>query len=284
MKKKEIEIFRRHIWNFYWKEGRHKLPWRKTRNSYKILVSEIMLQQTQVARVLLKYPEFLKVFPNILSLAKASFADVLRVWQGMGYNRRALALHTLAKEIVKKHKGKIPRGRRELEALPGIGPYTAGAIRVFAFNKPEIFIETNIRRVFIHHFFQLGRFVSKSKLLGNETSKLVSDKEILPLVKTALDTGNPREWYYALMDYGAHLPKITRKNSNTQSKHYVKQGIFRGSLRELRGKIIRALGEGPKTLLMLKRICDKDARTEKALSSLAKDNLIIYEKRKYKIA
>lgn len=232
-----------------------------------------MLQQTQVGRVIEKYGEFLQAFPNVETLANASLTEVLRVWQGMGYNRRALALHTLAKEIVKKYKGKIPHTRVELEALPCIGQYAAGAIRSFAFNEPEVFIETNIRRVFIHHFFQLG----------GSTSKLVSDKEILPLVEATLDTGNPREWYYALMDYGVHLPKIVKINPNKQSKHYVKQGVFKGSLRELRGKIIRILGGKSITLIMIKRECGNDPRTREALNALIKDKLISYEKRKYQI-
>lgn len=270
MRRKEIEVFQKNIWNFYQKEGRHNLPWRKTKNPYKILVSEVMLQQTQVPRVLLKYSEFLKTFPNIETLANTSLAEILHVWRGMGYNRRALSLHTLAKEVVKKHKGKIPRTRAELEALLGIGPYTAGAICTFAFNEPEIFIETNIRRVFIHHFFK--------------DREGVNDKEILPLVKATLDMGNPRAWYYALMDYGAHLPKVIHKNPNMQSKHYMRQSVFKGSLRELRGKIIRTLSKKSTTFIMLKRGCGNDSRTRAALDALMKDKLIRYEKRKYKIA
>ena len=238
----QIKSFRTLVWNFYRKEGRHNLPWRKTKTPYKILVSEIMLQQTQVARVLEKYPKFLKKFPTITALANAPLTEVLTIWQGMGYNRRALALHRLAKEIVTAHKGKIPHTRNELEALPGIGPYTAGAIRAFAFNEPEVFIETNIRRVFIHHFF--------SHQLGNETSKLVGDKEILPFVEKTLDTKNPREWYFALMDYGAHLPKII-KNPNTKSAHYLKQKKFEGSHRQLRGRALKYLHTAGKCTLAL---------------------------------
>lgn len=270
----EIQAFQAQIWAFYGHSGRHNLPWRKTKNPYKILVSEVMLQQTQVSRVLEKYPQFLKKFPTVDTLAKASLSEVLKVWQGMGYNRRALALKRMAEQILNVHKGKIPRSRSELESLPGVGPYTAGAVRAFAFNEAEVFIETNIRRIFIHHFFQLG----------NETSKLVSDKEISPLVEATLDTKNPREWYYALMDYGAHLPKVARKNSNTQSKHYTKQSKFTGSLRELRGKIIRALGSNPESLVALKKVCDDDPRTKEALEALTKDKLIKYEKRKYQLA
>ena len=269
----QIQTFQAQIWAFYGHSGRHNLPWRKTKNPYKILVSEIMLQQTQVVRVLEKYAEFLKAFPTVKILAETPLSQVLKVWQGMGYNRRALALKRMAGKIVTGHKGKIPRERHLLEALPGVGPYTAGAVCAFAFNEPEVFIETNIRRVFIYHFFQLGRRVSK----------LMSDKEILPLVQTTLDTNNPREWYYALMDYGAQLPKITKTNHNKQSKHYTKQSTFKGSLRELRGKIIRALGDEPKVVLSIEKMCDHDPRTREALEALIKDGFIKYEKRKYQL-
>lgn len=266
----QIRTFQAQIWAFYERSGRQGLPWRKTKNPYKILVSEVMLQQTQVSRVLEKYPVFLKAFPTVRSLAEAPLSDVLRAWQGMGYNRRALALKRAAEKIVTELKGKIPRERHELEALPGIGSYTASAVRAFAFNEPEVFIETNIRRIFIHHFFN--------------NKKEVADKEILPSVEATLDPKNPREWYYALMDYGAHLPKIAQKNPNTQSKHYVKQSTFKGSLRELRGKIIRAMDEKTTTLALLKRVCENDPRTKEALDALIKDKLVIYEKKRYRLA
>lgn len=281
----QVKAFQAQIWAFYDVSGRHNLPWRKTKNPYKIMVSEVMLQQTQVSRVLEKYPEFLKAFPDIKTLAKAPLSEVLKVWQGMGYNRRGLALKRMAEKVVTEYKGKIPHERHELESLPGVGPYTAGAVRAFAFSEPEIFIETNIRRIFIHHFFSLGCPVPKlGTPLGNRTPKLVSDKEIMPLVEATLDTKNPREWYWALMDYGSHLPKVTKTNSNTQSKHYVRQSTFKGSIRELRGKILRELGKGPKTLITLKRLCDNDTRTKEALDALTKDGLIKYEKRKYQLA
>ncbi|MBI3634407.1 MAG: A/G-specific adenine glycosylase [Candidatus Yonathbacteria bacterium] len=290
MQRKDIAVFQKKIWVFYKKEGRHNLPWRKTKDSYKILISEVMLQQTQVGRVLEEYPQFLKVFPNIEALADASFADILKTWQGMGYNRRALALHRLAKEIVEKYGGKVPHTRAELETLPGIGPYTAGAILAFAFNKPEIFIETNIRRVFIHHFFprpalsKIPKGGARGYQPGGSTSKLVRDREILSLVEQTLDTKNPREWYWALIDYGAQLPKIEKINPNKRSKHYTKQSSFKGSLRELRGKIIRTLSKQPATFLALKSVSDNDPRTKEALDALIKDKLIKYEKRKYQIA
>lgn len=266
----QIKAFQAQIWAFYAHSGRHNLPWRKTKNPYKILVSEVMLQQTQVSRVVEKYQEFLKKFPSTETLANAPLSEVLSVWQGMGYNRRALALKKMAEKITGEYKGKIPKARAILESLPGVGPYTAGAVRAFAFNEPEVFIETNIRRIFIHHFFK--------------DKEGISDKEILSLVEMTLDTKNPREWYYALMDYGAHLPKVAKKNSNTQSKHYTKQSTFKGSLRELRGRIIRELGASSKTLVALTKVCDGDTRTKEALDALAKDKLIKYENRKYQLA
>ncbi len=201
------------------------MPWRDTRNYYQILVSEIMLQQTQVSTVLKKYPGFIKQFPNFRTLARAPQSAVLREWQGLGYNRRAIALKKIAIAVVKTD-GKLPRSIEDLDALPGIGHATASSIAVFAFNVPTVFIETNIRRVFIHHFFK--------------NRKKVADSELLPLIEQVLDPKNPREWYFALMDYGAWLGKTT-VNPNRRSRHYVKQKPFTGSRRELRGKMLRLL-------------------------------------------
>jgi A/G-specific adenine glycosylase len=217
--------FKKEIWRYYRAAGR-SLPWRQTQNTYFILVSEIMLQQTQVARAEVFYEKFIKKFPSIAVLAKAERGEVLEVWQGLGYNRRALALHKLAEMVLKEYGGKLPRDRAALESLPGIGPYTAGAIRTFAFNEPDVFIETNIRRVFIHFFFP--------------RSTKVVDKKILSLIEKTLDPKKPREWYFALMDYGAMLG-ISAKgdNPNRRSAHYAKQSKFSGSDREVRGKILR---------------------------------------------
>lgn len=259
LSKMEIEAFRAQIWAFYRHSGR-KMPWRSTQNPYKILVSEVMLQQTQVPRVLEKYPEFLKKFPTITVLANAPLSDVLRVWQGMGYNRRARYLRDSAQVIVRDYHNRFPKTETELCALPGIGHYTTNAILTFAYDEPRVFIETNIRRIFIHHFFNIRR--------------KVSDAEILPLVQATLDTKNPREWYYALMDYGSQLPKATRINANIQSKHYVKQSTFVGSTRELRGKIIMSLSARNQTLKALRHICNKDPRTQQAINTLIKDKLI----------
>lgn len=140
------------VWEHYQRHGRRSLPWRRTKNPYYILVSEIMLQQTQVDRVIPKYTSFLKQF-TVKRLSEASLGDVLREWQGLGYNRRAKLLHQCAIQIGNEYKGKFPKTHAELMKLPGIGHYTAGAIMAFAYNSPVPIIETNIRTVFIHHFF-----------------------------------------------------------------------------------------------------------------------------------
>ena len=189
-----------------------------------------MLQQTQVERVISKYQDFISVFPEFPSLANAPLRRIFEAWQGLGYNRRALALKEGATMIMQEFSGRMPSDPAVLIRLPGIGKVTAAAIAAFAFNKPTLFIETNIRRVFIHFFFQ-----------GEENIK---DSEILPLVEKTLDTSNPREWYYALMDYGVMLGK-NRQNPNRRSAHYKKQSPFEGSDRQLRGQILKALVSSP---------------------------------------
>lgn len=227
-----------------------------------------MLQQTQVSRVEKKYPEFLRAFPTVKKLANAPTSEVLKVWQGMGYNRRALALKRAAEGIVVEHKGKIPSDPELLEALPGIGHYTARAVCAFAFNAPYVFIETNIRRVYIHHFFP--------------RSKNVPDKKLLPLIEETLDRKNPREWYTALMDYGSTLPKTTL-NPNRQSKHYIKQKPFRGSNREVRGKILKLLTEeGSKTLPALTKHIQHPSLADN-LTALAKEGFIRKEGRTFSL-
>lgn len=214
------------VWDFYASQGRHTLPWRQTKDPYRILVSEMMLQQTQVDRVIPKYKDFLKAFPSFGSLAKAPLGAVLGHWQGLGYNRRAKMLHECAKAVVREYDGKLPEDEAKLRALPGIGPYTARAVLAFAFGVAESLIETNVRTVYIHHFFP------------NETD--VTDSMLLPYIERTLPVDNPREWYYALMDYGSHL-KRTVGNNITKSKHYTKQSTFKGSDRQIRGAIIREL-------------------------------------------
>ncbi len=237
------------------------MPWRGEKNPYKILVSEIMLQQTQVSRVIPKYKEFLTAFSTLDRLSRAPFSRVLRVWQGLGYNRRAKYLHSFAKEVTEKYKGKIPSDSNVLVTLPGIGKATAGSVCAFAFNKPVIFIETNIRRVYIHSFFP--------------KAKRVSDKEVLSLVETTLDSKNPREWYHALMDYGAMLKSKT-ENPNRKSTHYTKQAKFSGSNREVRGRILKELiANNQQPIKTLEKILNFDIkRFEGALGELIKEGFV----------
>ena len=203
-----------------------KFPWRETTNPYAILVSEIMLQQTQVGRVSEKFPAFLSAFPDVATLAAAPLAEVLAAWQGMGYNRRAIALQKCARIVTDEHGGRLPDDPAILATFPGIGKATAASICAYAYNLPVVFIETNIRRVFIHHFFSDGA--------------TVSDDEIRPLVEAALYHADPREWYNALMDYGTDLAK-TVPNPNKRSRHYTKQSAFEGSDRQIRGAILKML-------------------------------------------
>jgi len=217
--------FQRIIWDFY-KQKKRNFPWRETTNPYFIFISEVCLQQTQTSRVIEKYQEIIQTFPTVELLGNAPFSEVLSVWSGLGYNRRAKYLHEAAKIIVEQYNGIFPQSIELLDELPGIGLNTAAAIVVYTYNIPHVFIETNIRRIFIHHFFS--------------DRNDVSDSEILPLVSETLDQKNPREWFWALMDYGSFLPKVVT-NPNRKSKHYSKQSKFEGSIRQVRGSILKIL-------------------------------------------
>lgn len=252
-----VAAFRRTVWK-YWKEhGRHDLPWRQTHEPYHILVSEVMLQQTQVPRVIEKYKEFLREFPTVRALARASLSDVLRAWSGLGYNRRAKFLHEAGKEIMTRHDGAVPRTFPALRALPGIGDYTAKAVCVFAFNEPAVLLETNVRTAVIHHFFP--------------DPQKIHDREILVYAEQAAVGQDPRQWHSALFDYGVYL-KATHGNASRQSAHYTKQSKFDGSLRQVRGAVLKALAAGYPASSLAAAFGD---RLELALSSLAKEGLIV---------
>ncbi len=242
------------------------LPWRKTKDPYKILVSEIMLQQTQASRVVPKYTSFLKKFPSTQVLARASTREVLKEWQGLGYNRRALYLKKCAEKIENDFGGIFPKDFRLLCSLPGVGPATAGDILAFAWNIPVPLIETNIRSVFIHFFF------------GDKEK--VSDTEILPLVEKTLDMKNPREWYWALFDYGTFLK--TKENPNVKSKHYTKQSTFIGSHRQKRSEILKMILKSSKTkreILQEKKYSEDTIA--KILTDMQKEGLILKKRDKF---
>lgn len=227
-----VRKFRKLVKDFYRDFGRD-LPWRRTEDSYRILVSEVMLQQTQVTRVCEKFPEFIREFPDFSSLARASVKKLLAVWKGMGYNRRALALRNTALKVEKEYGGVLPDEEEKLVQLPGIGPATAADILAFAFSKPALVIETNIRAVYIHIFFSSG--------------ETVGDSRIRPLVLRTMDRKNPGDWYNGLMDLGAFIKK-EYVNPASRSRHYTKQSPFEGSNRQMRSLILSFLMEnGPDT-------------------------------------
>ncbi|HSB32889.1 MAG TPA: A/G-specific adenine glycosylase [Nitrospirota bacterium] len=262
-------MFRKKIYRHFEQDCRD-LPWRKNISPYRVLISEIMLQQTQVERVTGKYREFLAAFPNFSALAAAPLSKLLKVWSGMGYNRRALALRALAQKIVNEHGGRLPRDREKLIALPGIGGYTAGAVIAFAFDKPVVFIDTNIRRVFIHEFFQ--------------DRQNIHDDEIVPLVERTMDIGNPRKWYNALMDYGTML-KAKHGNPNRKSVHYMRQSPFNGSNRQVRGRILKTLVAGSPLSaaeIVKKSGMDRE-RVIKNLADLEREGFIRKQGRNYLI-
>lgn len=272
-----MQEFCRIVWAHYKKYGRHTLPWRKTKDAYRILVSEMMLQQTQVDRVIPFYTKFTKRFPTARALAKAPLSEVLKAWQGLGYNRRAQMLQRAAKELqhisFPSYRTKLICDEivQKLEELPGVGPYTARAVAAFAFNQDVIFIETNIRTVIIHHFYSRNTTIYRS----------VSDRDIEKVLRKTLPNGRAREWYSALMDYGSYL-KRSGVSLNTRSAHYTKQSKFAGSLREMRGAVLHALAQTSASSANLARLfpLSRRAQVQSALMALRAEGLIILRKGK----
>lgn len=264
--------FQETVWEYYRAHGRHKLPWRIAEpdgcfDPYKIMVSEFMLQQTQVARAIPKYLTFLQQFPTVDAVAAAPLGQVLRAWSGLGYNRRAKFLQQAAQQLAGVHQGAFPRSPEELTLLPGIGRNTAGAIAAYAFNEPVVFIETNIRTVYLHHFFA--------------KQEAVADKALLMLIAQTLEVEGPREWYWALMDYGSYL-KRTAGNPNRLSKSYTRQSAFQGSKRQLRGQVIRVLGKASRTAAQLQKEL-VDERLALVLVELQREGLIRLQNGRYRL-
>ncbi len=263
------QLFLETLWKQYAALGRDDLPWRQSEQDgsfdpYKVMVSELMLQQTQVGRVVLKYEAFLGRFPDAKTLAAVELGAVLTQWQGLGYNRRAKFLWQAARSIAETG---FPQNIPELVALPGIGKNTAGAILAYVFNQPVVFIETNIRTVYLHHFFA--------------DAAEVPDAAIEAILAETLDREQPREFYWALMDYGSWLKTQVRNNS--QSKHYAKQSKFEGSRRQVRGKIIKLLAEKPRTKSELRQEID-DERITVVLGELTTEGLISSKGQNYTLA
>jgi len=259
--------FQEIVWQYSREYGRQGLPWREDPSAYNVVVSELMLQQTQVDRVVPKFLDFTRRFPDFVSLASAPLSDVLIAWQGLGYNRRAKYLHELAKTV--SQFGVLPHTIDELVRLPGIGKNTAGAILAYAFDQPVVYIETNIRTVFLHHFFA-------------DTFD-VSDSELLPIIEQTLDVSEPRAWYSALMDYGTHLKKQGLGRIDA-SKHYKKQPKFEGSVRQMRGAILRALTAGSLSRENLETKMNNDVRVDEALRQLLHERLVVHDSTTYELA
>ena len=255
--------FVRAVWNYY-QRFRRPMPWRDDPRPYAVLVSEFMLQQTQVSRVLDRFGPFMQRFPTLNALAEAPQSAVVEAWTGLGYNRRARNLSQAAQSITTEHDGVLPRDPVQLLRLPGVGPNTAGSLAAFAYNEPTVFIETNIRRAVLHHCF------------ADRTE--VPDHDVRAVVERLLDRLRPRDWYYALMDYGTALRRSV-PNPNRRSKHYSRQSAFVGSLREARGAIVRALAsEAPQPHAQLAHALPIDSdRLARALAALEREGMIVAE-------
>lgn len=245
------------------------LPWRRTRDPYAVLLSEVMLQQTQVPRVVVRYEAWLAEFPTIDSLAAAPLARVLEAWQGLGYNRRAVALHRAAEQVAQRFAAALPADETLLRSLPGIGPATAAGVLAFAFDLPAVYLETNVRAVFLH------------ELLAD--CDRVRDREIVPLVSAAVQEAarqglSPREWYYALLDYGAQL-KRTQPNPSRRSAHHTRQSRFEGSRRQKRARLLREVIARPglpveeyaRSLAAVERAASRDAPTVDGVAGILED-------------
>ena len=264
-----IRTFQKIIYSYFKQYGRD-FNFRKEINPYNVVISEMMLQQTQANRVVEKFQQFIQEFPDFHSLATASLIDVLKIWQGLGYNRRAVALKKIAEKVVNEFDGILPADIEILKSFPQIGQNTASSIVAFAFNMPTFFIEVNIRRVYIYFFFP-----GKSA---------IQDNDIMPLVRKTLDRSKVRKWYYALMDYGVML-KRTHPELNKKSAHYRKQSKFKGSNREIRGKILKLLIENENLTKpeILRELEINSKKLNEILNLLIKEGFIKQENNQFSI-
>jgi len=236
--KQKIPSFQKHILDWYHKNQRD-LPWRKTRDPYNILISEVMSQQTQLSRVVPKYEVWMKKFPTVQDLAQSSVAEVLEYWSGLGYNRRALNLKKAAEKIVREFNGVFPQTEKELTSLPGIGKYTARAVLCFAFDEQVTVVDTNVRKVILTQFFNNSGEGGNSKILQISDAEItplsrITDSEINEIAEQLLPKGKAYEWNQALMDYAASVLKKEKIPIPKQSK-------FIGSHRYYRGQILKLL-------------------------------------------
>jgi len=260
----KIKKFQKKILSFYKEQGR-TLPWRQTTNPYHIMVSEIMLQQTQVDRVIPYYTTWIKKWPTIQALAQAKRAEVLKAWLGLGYNNRAIRLHQAAQVMTQNHQGNIIQAITK-KKIPGIGPYTTNAIQIFSQNKNIATIDTNIRRILIHEF---------------NLPSSTPDKDIEHLAQQCVPQGKSRDWHNALMDYGSTI--LTSKKTGIKPK--TTQSTFKGSDRQIRAQLLRIFLNTPKKQLSTTDLKQKIStqHLKKILTTMIKDTLIIQKGRKYQL-
>jgi A/G-specific adenine glycosylase len=300
---KKIEEFKAEVLSYYNQFGR-RFPWREGCGAWGVLVSEFMLQQTQTERVVPFFERWMKKWPTPEALNAATLEEALAEWVGLGYNRRCRFLKDCGRIIAEERGGQVPATPEDLRLLPGIGEYTSGAIACFAYNYPCVFIETNIRAAVIHFFFsgsEAGKADVEPDLFAPDLRKAsvpvveeaspvattpaaVPDAAIVPILEAALDRDNPRVWHWALMDYGAHIKKMT-VNPNRRSAHYAKQSKFEGSFRQIRGRVVRALiGNGRATVAeLLSGTGAKEADLYRALEDLKRESMVSEENGVYRI-
>ncbi len=261
--KNQILSFQNKVFDFYESNGR-TLPWRLTTDPYLILLSEVMLQQTQVSRVIKYFEEWKGRWPTVEKLASASKQEVLKAWLGLGYNNRGLRLHQAAKIICKDFAGNVLEAMKHYESIPGVGRYTANAVLIFSSNLDLVTVDTNIRRILIHEFS-----------LCEDTP----DKEIWQLAARCLPKQKSRVWHNALMDFGAL--ELTAKNTGIRPK--TQQSSFEGSDRQIRAKVLRLLLECSLSFDDIHEGLDiydvSHSRLQDIVSGLLKDGLVVFEEK-----
>jgi A/G-specific adenine glycosylase len=259
-----VQRFQKKVFSFY-QQNKRELPWRNTEDPYKILVSELMLQQTQVSRVVSYYERWIARWPTLGALASASRTEVLKAWMGLGYNTRAVHLHKAAQKIVAEYDGDVVAAMKQYQEIPGVGRYTAQAVQIFSTNADLVTVDTNIRRIFIAEF---------------HLSENLSTKELWGYAKQCLPLGRSREWHNALMDYGA-LHQTAKK---TGIRSVSQQSEFEGSDRQIRAAVLRLLLSGPSSFETVHRALGGDRmKLRKILGKLVDEELLVLQNKMYQV-
>lgn len=259
-----VQGFQERVLGFY-RQHRRSLPWRETTDPYRILVSEVMLQQTQVARVVSYYVRWVQAWPAVGALAAASREAVLRAWMGLGYNSRGVNLHRAAGVIVERFDGDVLEAMRNYHAVPGVGRYTASAVRIFAANEDLVTVDTNIRRILVAEF---------------EVPESASDHELWDLASRCLPRGRSREWHNALMDYGALV--VTARRTGIAPR--TRQSRFKGSDRQMRAQLLRLLLQSPASAVVLAEKAGTPVRrAQEILKKMADEGIIECRRGVYRV-